>query len=47
MRSLRLVLTASAFAAYFVAMIGLSAIATGVVHSALAPRPVPMAIVGG
>jgi hypothetical protein len=46
MRSLRLILTASGFAAYLLGMIALSAITTSVVHSAFAPRVVPLALVG-
>jgi hypothetical protein len=44
MRSLRLFLTVSAFTTYFVGMIGVSALTTSVVHSAISPRAVPMAV---
>ena len=42
MRSLKLILTASGFLSYFIGMIGISALTTSVVHSALAPRAVTM-----
>jgi hypothetical protein len=46
MRSLRLFLTVSAFVTYFVGMISVSAVATGVVHAALSARSVPMTVGG-
>ena len=51
MRSLKLILTASGFLTYFIGMIGISALTTSVVHSALAPRsmkivPCPATLVG-
>jgi hypothetical protein len=41
MRALKLFLTATGFATYFIGMIALSAATTGVVHSSFSPRPVP------
>jgi hypothetical protein len=45
MQSLKLVLTASGFLAYFVGMIALSAVTTSLVHTSFFPRPVPIALV--
>jgi len=45
MRSLQLILTASGFLSIFTGMFFMSAFATSVVHSAVSPRPVPIAIV--
>jgi hypothetical protein len=45
MRSLRLFLTVTGFATYFVGVIGISALTTSVVHSAMFPRGVPMTVV--
>jgi len=47
MRSFKLVLTVTGFVTYFVGMIGMSALTTSVVHSALSPRAVPMTVIGG
>ncbi len=41
MRALKIFLTASGFATYFIGMIALSAATTSVVHSAFFPRAVP------
>ncbi len=44
MRAVKFLLAASGFITYFVGMIGLSALTTSAVHSALTARPVPMSI---
>jgi hypothetical protein len=44
MRALKLFLTATGFATYFIGMIALSAATTGVVHSSFSPRPVPATV---
>jgi hypothetical protein len=41
MRALKLVLTATGFATYFIGMIALSAATTSAVHSSFSPRPMP------
>jgi|GEM_PF-6869149 hypothetical protein len=45
MRSLKLVLAASGFLAYFVGMIALSAVTTSLVHASFFPRTAPIALV--
>jgi hypothetical protein len=40
-RALKLFLTATGFATYFIGMIALSAATTSVVHSSFSHRPVP------
>lgn len=45
MRAVKILLTASGFITYFVGMIGLSAVMTGAVHSALSARAVPMSVI--
>jgi hypothetical protein len=45
MRAVKLFLAASGFITYFIGMIGLSALTTGAVHSALFARTLPLAAV--
>jgi hypothetical protein len=45
MQSLKLVLTASGFLAYFIGMIALSAVTTSLVHTSFFPRTVPIVLV--
>jgi hypothetical protein len=45
MRALKLLLAASGFITYFIGMIGLSALTTSAVHSALTARTLPTSII--
>ena len=47
MRTLKLLVASFAFLAYFVGMVGMSAFATGAIHSSLSGRAVPTIVVGG
>jgi hypothetical protein len=47
MGTLKLLLASFAFLTYFVGMVGVSAFATGAIHSSLSARTMPMMIVGG
>jgi hypothetical protein len=47
MRTLKLLVAMCAFLTYFVGMVGVSAVATGAIHSSLSARTMPMMIVGG
>jgi hypothetical protein len=45
MRAIKLFLTASGFVAFFIVMVGLSALTTSAAHWAFSPRAVPLSIV--
>jgi hypothetical protein len=47
MRTLKLLVTTCAFITYFIGMVGVSAVATGAIHSSLSARTEPIMIVGG
>lgn len=46
MRTLKLLVASFAFLTYFVGMIGISALATGAIHSSLSGRALPTIVVG-
>jgi hypothetical protein len=47
MRTLKHLVATCAFLTYFVGMIGISAFATGAIHSSMSGRVVPTIVVGG
>jgi uncharacterized membrane protein len=47
MRTLKLLVASCAFLTYFVGIVGVSAVATGAIHSSLSARAMPMVIAGG